>query len=298
MTLPRNRAPAPGLACAFGFGLALVCFLRAVAAEPVSLIGVGGLLQPEGATGPLLTQMRGPMLGRPMPGSGSAPEGNRDGVSGPVGASLFVGRGGASFFASDPVVDPVVRARREPEPATAVLFSPLRPGGGNAALAEGIRLLIGRAEAGRMDYDAVQHGARIRPPGPPTRLSIAEIYKWIDETPGQPHAIGRYQFIPATLRRLVAELGLDERTRFSAPVQDRLADLLLEEAGLSAFGAGEMKRKAFMHNLSRIWAGLPTASGRSYYHGVAGNRATMTWAQFEAAMSRIAPETVRLLKDG
>ncbi|MBL3550775.1 hypothetical protein [Rhodovulum sulfidophilum] len=284
MTLLRNRASARVLA--FGFWLALVCFLRVAAAEPVSLIGAGGLLQREGASGPLLTQMRGPLLG---PG----PEGAPGRVSGASGASLFAGRGGTSLFATYPV-----RAQQMAAPGTAAQFAPLRPGRGNAALAEGIRLLIGRAEAGRMDYDAVQHGAKIRPPGPPTRLTIAEIYKWIAETPGQPHAIGRYQFIPDTLRRLVAELGLDEKTRFSAPVQDRLADLLLEEAGLSAFGAGEMKREAFMHNLSRIWAGLPTASGRSYYHGVAGNRATMTWMQFEAAMSRIAPGPGGAPKDG
>ena len=44
-----------------------------------------------------------------------------------------------------------------------------------------------------------------------------------------------------------------------------------------------------MHNLARIWAGLPTASGRSHYHGHAGNRATMTWARFESAMAPIFP---------
>ncbi|TDX23773.1 hypothetical protein [Rhodovulum visakhapatnamense] len=276
---PRNRVPMLAvelaLALILGLGLALASVLRPALAEPVSLIAGGGFLGAAGgASGPLLTQ---------MPASGP----------GPSGASLFAGREGSSLFAPSPD-----RPQRAAPSGPVSVFTPLRPGGTTAALAEGIRLLIGRAEAGRMGYDAVQHGAKILPPGRPTQLTIGQIYKWIADTPGQPHAIGRYQFIPETLRRLVAELGLSERTQFSAPVQDRLADLLLEEAGLSAFGAGDLKRKDFMHNLAQIWAGLPTASGRSYYHGVAGNRATMTWAQFEDAMTRIAPAHPRPPKDG
>ncbi len=52
---------------------------------------------------------------------------------------------------------------------------------------------------------------------------------------------------------------------------------------------GTQSREAFMHNLSKIWAGLPTASGRSYYHGYAGNAATMSWDAFNARMRAIFP---------
>lgn len=41
--------------------------------------------------------------------------------------------------------------------------------------------------------------------------------------------------------------------------------------------AGEMSVDTFMLNLAKIWAGLPIPSGRSYYDGVAGNKATMTY---------------------
>lgn len=194
------------------------------------------------------------------------------------GASLFAGRAAAGLFAPS-------RARPD------VLDDRARDvsGRGSTGPAARLRHLIARAEAGPDGYDAVQHGARRRPARRPTEMTLAEIDRWIDATPGQPHAIGRYQFIPATLRRLVTRLGLPGTARFSPALQDRLADVLLDEAGLAEARSGRLSRQRFMHNLARIWAGLPTATGRSHYHGHAGNRATMTWARFEAEMRDILP---------
>ncbi|MEL7165974.1 MAG: hypothetical protein AAGL96_10940 [Pseudomonadota bacterium] len=179
--------------------------------------------------------------------------------------SLFSGRNGTSMFAPRPAV-------LGPQRGVAELLS-----------------LIAKAEAGAAGYDAVQYGAWIKPDGPPTTLTLAEIYDWIDATPGMPHAIGRYQFIPPTLRRLVGALDLPPTTRFSPPVQDALADLLLAEAGLDAFRAGELSRHGFMNNLAKIWAGLPNDTGKSHYHGLAGNKATMTWTYFDQRMAQIFP---------
>lgn len=155
--------------------------------------------------------------------------------------------------------------------------------------AEKIRNLIAEAEAGRKGYDEVNGGARVKPPKPPSIMTIAEIYAWIDATPGQPHAIGRYQFIPDTLRRLVADQNVSRQAVFTPALQDRLADQLLAEAGLLAFKRGEITRRSFMYRLAKIWAGLPLPSGESYYEGYAGNKATMTWARFDGAMARIFP---------
>jgi muramidase (phage lysozyme) len=147
--------------------------------------------------------------------------------------------------------------------------------------------LISKAESPRMGYDAVQHGARIKPSKRPTQMTLAEIDAWIRATPGQPHAIGRYQMIPDTFRRLVRQAGLPPNTIFSPQVQDRMAYILLEDAGFSAAQDGLMSRQTFMNNLAKIWAGLPTSSGKSHYHGYAGNKATMTWARYDAAMAQI-----------
>lgn len=188
-----------------------------------------------------------------------------------AGGSLFAGRNEGSLFAFRP----------KPVPAPSSL-SPLSGSG-----VDGLRKLIASAEAGRADYDAVQYGAVIKPPKPPTHMTIREILDWIEATPGQPHAIGRYQMIPSTLRRVVNQLGLSVDVRFSPEIQDLCADVLLEDAGLSAFLRGQMTQTTFMNNLAKIWAGLPNATGRSHYHGYAGNRAVLSWAQFEGHMDRI-----------
>ncbi len=178
----------------------------------------------------------------------------------PGAASLFRGRASGSLFAVPPVASMDV-AR--------------------------IMTVIASAEAGRANYDAVQHGAKIKPPLPPTNMTLAEIYDWIADTPGQPHAIGRYQFIPATLKRLVKNQEVPLHRSFSPDLQDQLAHQLIEEAGLSDFKAGRMAQEDFMNNLAKIWAGLPTSSGKSYYHNYAGNKATMSWDQYKARMDQI-----------
>ncbi|MEO9574056.1 MAG: hypothetical protein ABJ263_16370 [Tateyamaria sp.] len=197
-------------------------------------------------------------------------------VRAPNSPSLFAGKSGNSLFRPMPV------SIRVPSGLGAMPFHDLGPVGQ-------LRALIAQAEAGAKGYDAVQHGADILPSGPPTTLTIAQIYAWIDDTPGQPHAIGRYQFIPPTLRRLVRRMGLKHDTLFSPKMQDQLANLLLYEAGLHKFQSGELDRKAFMNNLAKIWAGLPNDTGQSHYHGFAGNKATMSWVYFDAQMGRIFP---------
>lgn len=162
-------------------------------------------------------------------------------------------------------------------------------GGPSAA----VRHVIATAEAGGKGYDAVQHGARVKPPKRPTGMTIGEIYRWIAATPGQPHAIGRYQFIPNTLKTLVAEAGLNRNDVFTPQVQDLLADFLLEDAGFTPFMQGKISRHRFMENLARIWAGLPTSTGRSYYHGHAGNRAVITWNEFDSHMKSIFDSSLR-----
>ncbi len=184
-------------------------------------------------------------------------------------SSLFMGTTGQSLFAPLPPHDK-------------------RPSTGTTQIRH-LRDLIAHAEAGPMGYDAVQHGAKIGPPRPPTALTVQDVFAWIDATPGQPHAIGRYQVIPATLRRLVAVLDIAPSERFSPELQDLMADQLLQEAGLDAFLTGELPRRSFQNNLAKIWAGLPTSNGKSHYHGYAGNKATLTRAEFDLHFSRIFP---------
>ncbi len=190
-------------------------------------------------------------------------------------AGLFIGRAEGGLFADRPAHNPV--------------FADELPANLRGSDVQMIRALIQEAESPRDGYDAVQRGARIKPAKRPTQMTLAEIFAWIDETPRQPHAIGRYQFIPQTLRRLVAKTGTKTSQRFSPSIQDQLADVLLVEAGLNQFREGALQQKDFMNNLAKIWAGLPNSTGNSHYDGYAGNKAVITWAYFESVITRLSP---------
>jgi len=108
--------------------------------------------------------------------------------------------------------------------------------------------LIAFAEAGAKGYDAVHHSAKKRPKRP-TAMTLQEIFVWIKATPGQHHAIGRYQFIPSTLAALVKRSRLPIDTVFSPQVQDQLGLILLEDAGLSKFRKGRISLDRFMRSM-------------------------------------------------
>ncbi|UWQ56033.1 hypothetical protein [Leisingera caerulea] len=179
-------------------------------------------------------------------------------------------------------LDAFERSRPGKQPPAPAAFH--LPSGSNV---EQLFALIAFAEAPGGRYDAIHHGAKVKPGKKPSQMTLAEIYAWIDRTPGQPHAIGNFQIIPSTLLNLQKRLGLPDGTRFSRDTQNRMAALLISDAGYQKFAAGRMSRSKFMDNLARIWAGLPLVSGKSAYHGYAGNRATITRAFYSEQMERI-----------
>lgn len=187
--------------------------------------------------------------------------------------SLFIGEKKGSLTAPYPK-----------RPDTLNIPAPPSP---NASIRDMVRHIIASAEAGSAGYDAVVYSATVRPSKQPSLMTLSEIFQWIRATPNQNHAIGRYQFIPSTLKRLVSHEGFNGSTQFSPAVQDQLADQLLEEAGISQVLNGHMTVQSFQNNLAKIWAGLPLENGRSYYQGLAGNKATISRSRFDTAMKQI-----------
>ena len=156
-----------------------------------------------------------------------------------------------------------------------------------SGLTDQVLSLIGFAETGKLQYDAVHMSARHKPHNRPTQLNLGEIFHWIRTTSGQQHAIGRYQFIPSTLVMLVDRAGLSPKTPFDHALQDRLATILMKDAGYDEFLAGRMTLTKFMDKLAWVWAGLPLRNGKSAYRGVAGNRATISRKFYASQMQRI-----------
>jgi hypothetical protein len=155
-------------------------------------------------------------------------------------------------------------------------------------VAEQLGQLVAHAESPHLGYDAVIRSARVLPPARPTRMTLGGIRQWIADTPGQHHAIGRYQIIPSTLAMLQRRLGLADSTLFDRATQDRMAAALYRDAGIGDWLAGRLSAEAFMDNLARIWAGFPLGNGRSAFHGIAGNRATVSRAFFRSQIAAIA----------
>lgn len=147
--------------------------------------------------------------------------------------------------------------------------------------------LIAEAESMPHGYDAVNTRSTVPPPKPPSQMTLAEIEVWTAATPGQQHAIGRYQIIPATLQMLRTELKLKPTALFDPGVQDRMAERLLNQAGFEDFLTGKMETGAFMDAIALIWAGLPLESGLSAYEGFNGNRATITRAVYQRRIDKI-----------
>ena len=152
-----------------------------------------------------------------------------------------------------------------------------------------LRALISHAESRQKGYDDFHAGARIPPPKPPSQMTIAEIQAWTKATPGQPHAIGRYQIIPSTLDSLVRRTGLRLDVVFNDRIQDALANVLILDAGYVELKSGQKPLSRFMDDLARIWAGFPLASGKSAYQGYAGNTATITRKFYAEQMAAIFP---------
>jgi conjugal transfer mating pair stabilization protein TraG len=121
-------------------------------------------------------------------------------------------------------------------------------------------------------------------------LTLSEVralqQRLVAERGGSP--VGRYQIIDDTLDSLMARMGLSGQERFTPALQDRMGLLLARDAGLDAWKDGRLPAESFAHNLSRIWAGLPAdAANRSYYDGIAGNRATIAWSSVVGGLEQV-----------
>lgn len=111
-------------------------------------------------------------------------------------------------------------------------------------------------------------------------------------------AMGRYQFLDATLRALEKSFQIDPDTTLFTPVlQDRLAVALLVGRGYPQWWRGAMTDREFAHNLSMEWASLPDPENdpdptkaddeKSHYDGdSAGNHASTKLSAVYAMLQR------------
>lgn len=171
---------------------------------------------------------------------------------------------GCMIGAAAVLLAPVAHA--EPEPARKVAQINDVP----------VLALIGSLE-GPAGYDDFYRGSPMKPPRPITTMTIREVLQFQDKAVAagsRSSAAGRFQFIRSTLRELIKQGNITEEALFDRRTQNYLARLMLASCGFYDAQRGETE---IGNCLSRVWAALPVMSGakagRSYYHGVAGNRA-------------------------
>jgi muramidase (phage lysozyme) len=93
------------------------------------------------------------------------------------------------------------------------------------------------------------------------------------------YAVGRYQFIPRTLRFAIDSSSVSYSDKFTPEVQDRLmAALVLYKRPiiLSYLQGSHDNIGAALRALAREWASVEYSYGRGYYDHVGGNRAHIT----------------------
>lgn len=95
------------------------------------------------------------------------------------------------------------------------------------------------------------------------------------------YAVGRYQFIPRTLRFAVNQSNVNATDHFTPEVQDRLmaALILYKRPIIITYLQGNHNNLgATVDALAREWASIEYRSGRGYYDHVGGNRASVSRA--------------------
>ena len=144
-----------------------------------------------------------------------------------------------------------------------------------------LRPLADLLATGEGNYDSVNRGRAGDTPQGLTgltgksyeRTTIREI---ISMQRSRIYAVGRYQFVPTTLRFAVATSTVTENDYFTAEVQDRLmaALILYKRPAIGAYLRGDHNHIGWaLNELAKEWASVEYYNGRGYYDHIGGNRA-------------------------
>jgi len=153
-----------------------------------------------------------------------------------------------------------------------------------AAIHEQLRPLANLLARGEGNYNSVNRGwAGDTPQGVKglTGSSFAgfSVDRVLEMQSGWLYAVGRYQFIPSTLRFAVNSSSVMWSDNFTPEVQDRLmAALILYKRPIiiSYLQGNHDNVGAAVDALAREWACVEYRSGRGYYDGYGGNRASIS----------------------
>lgn len=156
---------------------------------------------------------------------------------------------------------------------------------------------IGDIEAPK-GYGTIYANKQDTLPKPLTDMTLDEVQaaqgKWSKNHGSS--AAGRYQFMRATLKGLIAEMGLRGSLLMTPGLQDLMGYHLLKRRGYQKFISGQMSLKAFALELAKEWASIPVLStvqgrhrevtrGETYYAGDKLNKSLVKPGDVEAILA-------------
>lgn len=158
--------------------------------------------------------------------------------------------------------------------------------------------LISRGEG---DYNAVNRGWAGDTPGGIKRLTGSSfagftVRQVIDMQRGWLYAVGRYQFIPRTLRFAVSRSDVRMTDKFTNETQDKLFAALLihKRPAIGAYIRGEHNSvNRALDALAREWASVEYRYGRGYYDHIGGNRASISRVEAHDILVAVRAEVTK-----
>ena len=104
------------------------------------------------------------------------------------------------------------------------------------------------------------------------------------------YAVGRYQFVPKTLRFAVSMADVSELDMFTPEIQDKLmaALVLYKRPSVGAYLRGNHDNLNWaMNDMAKEWASIEWSNGRGYYDHIGGNRAHISRAELAKVLKSI-----------
>ena len=137
---------------------------------------------------------------------------------------------------------------------------------------------------GEGDWNAVNRGYAGDTPGGIQRLTGKTFENFtvgqvMDMQKNWLYAVGRYQFIPKTLRFAVRMSDVSELDMFTPETQNKLFAALLQykRPAVAAYIRGDHDYQGWaLNELAKEWASIEYRYGRGYYDHIGGNRAHIT----------------------
>lgn len=148
---------------------------------------------------------------------------------------------------------------------------------------------------GEGDYNSVNRGYAGDTPGGIQRLTGKTfdnytVQQVMDFQHSWLFAVGRYQFIPRTLRYAVAMSEVSGSDMFTPETQDKLmaALVLYKRPAVGAYLRGDHTNLAWaLNELAKEWASIEYSHGRGFYDHIGGNRAHVSRAEVSAVLQTI-----------